>query len=96
MNLQQMSQPELIDLTLCCFIINTSNHLNYVFFVLAPYKEWTFEEKESENYCEYTPFHLVFVVLIMKWILLPLECFYYAALAMDFNIKLQCCIASAA
>ena len=65
---------------------------NASFLFSAPYKEWTFEEKESVNFCEYTPFYLVFVVLIVKWLMFPFECFYYAALARDFNIKMQCCI----
>ena len=66
-----------------------------IFLFSAPYKEWTSEDKESAYYCEYTPFHLVFVVLILKWIMLPLECFYYGALARDFNIKLRFCVESA-
>jgi hypothetical protein len=63
--------------------------------VFAPYKEWTSEDKESAYYCEYTPFNLLSVVLILKWIMLPLECFYYGALAKDFKIKLRFCVESA-
>ena len=38
--------------------------------VFSSYHDWTYEDKTSENYCEYTPFVFAMVVLIVNWILL--------------------------
>ena len=36
--------------------------------VFGAYKTWDYEDKSSENFCEYTPFMLAFVILIIKWV----------------------------
>ena len=38
--------------------------------VFSSYNEWTYEDKKSETYCEYTPFVFAMVVSIVNWILL--------------------------
>ena len=41
--------------------------------VFSSYNEWTYEDKKSETYCEYTPFVFAMVILIVNWIYLCLE-----------------------
>ena len=36
--------------------------------VFGAYKTWEYEDNSSENFCEYTPFMLAFVILIIKWV----------------------------
>ena len=36
--------------------------------VFGAYQTWDCEDKSSENFCEYTPFMLAFVILIIKWV----------------------------
>ena len=38
--------------------------------VFSSYNEWTYEDKKSETYCEYTPFVFAMVVSIVNWIFL--------------------------
>jgi hypothetical protein len=38
--------------------------------VFGAYKTWEYEDNSSENFCEYTPFMLAFVILIIKWVCL--------------------------
>lgn len=42
--------------------------------VFGNYAEWTYMEKEvgTDGYCDYTPMMFAFVLLILKWILMPL------------------------
>jgi len=35
--------------------------------VFGQYSQWTYEEKNSEFYCAYTPFMFAFVILVLKW-----------------------------
>ena len=37
--------------------------------VFGAYKTWEYEDKSSENFCEYTPYMFAFVILIIKWVL---------------------------
>jgi hypothetical protein len=37
--------------------------------VFGAYKTWEYDDKSSENFCEYTPFMFAFVILIIKWVL---------------------------
>ena len=40
--------------------------------VFSSYNEWTYEDKKSENYCEYTPFVFAMSMVIVNWIYLSL------------------------
>ena len=40
--------------------------------VFSSYNEWTYEDKKSETYCEYTPFVFAMVMVIVNWIYLSL------------------------
>jgi hypothetical protein len=44
--------------------------------VFSSYNEWTYENKTSETYCEYTPFVFAMIVLIVNWILLLVRARY--------------------
>ena len=36
--------------------------------VFGAYSTWEYEDKSSENFCEYTPYMFAFVILIIKWV----------------------------
>ena len=42
--------------------------------IFGVYKDWTYEDKLSETFCEYTPYMFSFVMLILGWIGIPLAC----------------------
>ena len=36
--------------------------------VFGAYSTWEYDDKSSENFCEYTPYMFAFVILIIKWV----------------------------
>ena len=39
--------------------------------VFTSYSSWTYDEPESEYYCHKTPMLFAFILLLIKWLLIP-------------------------
>jgi len=39
--------------------------------VFGNYADWEYEKEDAEGFCDYTPMMFAFVLLIIKWVLMP-------------------------
>ena len=42
---------------------------HFLYYLSGAYSNWEYNDKSSENFCEYTPFMFAFVILILEWVL---------------------------
>ena len=57
-------------LSICSFVITIASMALFIWgsiIIFGPYNNWSYNDKSSDFFCEFTPYMFAFVVLIIGW-----------------------------